>query len=475
MKVQFKRVLSCLTGLAALTLSATSSSSLFAQNTEKQGYAIVAQQSVLDDADWSKVVDSLKEKRSAEYNVSVIVWNESVKDELIKTEPTYACFITKPEDASIEQLASVWQLTRDLDDDPYGDVIWGIITGFDANDALRLTQTQDMTVERALGGTSIALEYFKSGVAYDEGQKNHRVVKEEGKEIEDRQDAPDDTTRAIAEDLNSAQLFITSGHASERNWSIGYSYKNGFFVAKDGMLIGAPSNDKPFKIQATGSKIHLASGNCLLGHVDKPDCLALAMIRNANVDTLVGYVLPTWFGYMGWGVQDYYIEQPGRFTVAEAFFANNQALLNILEEDNKAIKENAPEEKLLDQMTRQGMLYDRDIVVLYGDPAWKNALAIQDSGWNQTLVSEKADDGRTIWTLTITPLKGDKSFSLVNGNGSQRSGRPFFQFFPGRVSGAEVIEGAEYAPVVTENFIMVSSRQNALPTDSPIVVRIATK
>ena len=437
---------------------------------DKLGYAIVATKAVLDDSDWLQVVNSLKERRGDEYNVSVIAWDDSVVDELRKVKPRYACFITKPEDASIEQLASVWKISRELDDDPYGDVVWGIITGFDSNDALRLTKTQDMVVERALGGTSIALKYFKSGVVFDEGKKNHWVVKKEGEEAEDRNDAPDDTTKAIADELNNAQLFVTSGHASERNWSIGYSYKNGFFVAKDGRLLGVPSNDKPFVIEAQGSKVYLASGNCLLGHIDKPDCLALAMIRNANVDALVGYVVPTWFGYMGWGVQDYYIEQPGRFTVAEAFFANNQALLNVLEDDD-----DAPETERMSAQDRTGMEYDRDVVVLYGDPAWRNALAVQESGWEQTLSCEKNEDGSTLWTLTIAPLQGDKSFKLVDGNGSQRSGRPFFQFFPRDVSTPKVLEGEEFSPVVTENFILISSKKNKLSTDAPTVVKILTE
>ncbi|MGI6401151.1 MAG: hypothetical protein ACOX0A_03420 [Thermoguttaceae bacterium] len=466
-----KIVLSLLLGVAATSLIIFSSAIAKAGegDSEKLGYAIVATPSVIDDADWSKVVDSLKERRSSEYDVSVIKWDDSALEELRKVTPRYICFVTKPEDASIEQLASVWKMTREIDDDPYGDAIWGIITGFDANDALRLTQTEDMVVERAVAGTSIALDYFKSGVVFDETKKNHWVVKKEGEDAEDRNDAPDDTTKAIADELDNAQLFVTSGHASERNWSIGYAYKNGFFVAQQGELLGVPSNDKPFKIEAKGSKIHLASGNCLLGHIDKPDCLALSMIRNANVDTLVGYVVPTWFGYMGWGVMDYYIEQPGRFTVAEAFFANNQALLNVLEDDN-----NAPESERLDAQTRSGMEFDRDVVVLYGDPAWSNALAVQDSGWKQELTSEKVDDGSTVWTLTITPLKGDKSYELVDTNGSQRSGRPFFQFFPKDVSDAEVIEGNEFAPVVTENFILISSKQK-LPTDNPIVIKIATQ
>ena len=428
------------------------------------GYAVVATQSVLDDENWVKVVDALKERRSAQFNVKTFTWNDELQKNLAEFFPKYACFVVKPEEASVEQLETIWKISRALDDDPYGDLLWGIITGYDYEDALRLARVEDMTVERALGGTSIALKYFKSGIAFDEGKKNHRKVKEEGGEPEDRDDAPDDTTKAIADALNDAQLFVTSGHASERNWSIGYSYKNGFFLAKDGKLIGKPSNGDAFEIHATGSKIHLASGNCLWGHIDKPDCMALAMIRNANVDTFVGYVVPTWFGYMGWGVQDYYIEEPGRFTVAEAFFANNQALLNLLER---------PEG--LSAQSKEGLRFDRDVVVLYGDPAWRNPLQEQESGWKQELKSEQTEDGRTLWTLTITPLQGDASYRLVDGNGSERGGRPFFQFFPARVADPVIVENAGLDVVAVDDFILVPCRGKKLSGNEPIVVKVSTK
>lgn len=451
--------------VSALTFLAQQSVAVSAADSVSQpGYAIVATQAVLDDENWSKVVDTLKERRSANYEVKIFVWNDELQQSLADFFPKYACFVVKPEEASVEQLANIWALSRNLDDDPYGDVLWGIITGYDYEDAVRLAKVEDMVVERALGGTSIALKYFKKGVAYDEGKKNHRKVKEEGSEPEDRNDAPDDTTKAIAEALNDAQLFVTSGHASERNWSIGYSYKNGFFVAKDGKLYGKPSNDAAFEIHATGSKIHLASGNCLWGHIDKPDCMALAMIRNANVDMLIGYVVPTWFGYMGWGVQDYYIEEPGRFTVAEAFFANNQALLNLLQNPDG-----------LSAQTKEGLRFDRDVVVLYGDPAWQNALRVQDSGWKQELTSEPTEDGRTLWTLTITPLQGDASYRLVDGNGSERGGRPFFQFFPTRVSDPVVVDNADLDVVAVDNFILAPCRNKKLSADKPIVIKVSTK
>ncbi len=438
---------------AAFLACATTLIGVSADDAVKQGYTIVATQSVLDDADWVKVVDSLREKYADEYKVDVVAWDDSAFDRLKEIFPKYVCFVVRPEEATAERLASIWQGTRSLDDDPYGDVIWAIITGYDASDALRLTQVKPMTVETACGATSIATKYFKSSVVFDEGKKNHWRVKEAGKEEEDRNDAPDDTTHAVADALNNAQLFVTSGHASERNWSIGYAYKNGFFVAQDGNLYGVPSKEsgeKPFLVEATGSKIHLASGNCLWGNIDKPCCMALMMIRHANVDMLLGYVVPTWFGYMGWGVQDYYIEQPGRFTVAEAVYANNQALLYLLENDKTA-----PDGEKLPAMKREGLKYDRDVVALYGDPAWQNALAAQESGWKQTLESEKAEDGAITWTLTIDPIRMENSYALVDANGSERSNRPIFQILPQRVKDANIVEGQDYGALVTDDFVLI--------------------
>lgn len=444
-----KRVAFC----AALFVCVSATANLTFADEVRQGYAIVATQSVLDDADWTKVVDSLRSKYADQYEVAVITWDDSAFDRLKEVFPKYACFVVKPDEATIDRLVSVWQGTRSLDDDPYGDVIWGIITGYDASDALRLTQVKPMTVERACGATSIATKYFKSSIVFDETNKNHWRVKEEGKEEEDRNDAPDDTTRAIAEALNSAQLFVTSGHATENNWSIGYAYRNGFFVAQDDKLFGVPSKEsgeKPFLVEATGSKIQLASGNCLWGNIDKPCCMALMMIRHANVDMLMGYVVPTWFGYMGWGVQDYYIEQPGRFTVAEAFYANNQALLYLIESNNAA-----PEGEKLPLMKSEGLKYDRDVVVLYGDPAWQNALAVQDSGWKQTLESEKADDGTITWTLTIDPVETENPYALIDANGSERSNRPLFQILPQRVKDVKIIENQDIGAVITDDFILI--------------------
>ena len=439
-----------------------------AQTAEKPGYAIIASSWVLDDADWAKAVEALKAKHSEKYNVAVIRNDENMFGKLRKFVPKYACFVVKPEEASRTNLAAIWQMTRALDDDPYGDVIWGIITGFNADDAIRMAQVEDRPTVKAVGGTSFNLDRFEEGVCYDEGAKNRRRVKTPGQPTEVREDAPDDTTRAIAEALDGAQLFVTSGHATQRDWQIGYNYKNGYFVSKNGRLYGKPSTgEEPFEIRASGSKIYLASGNCLIGDIDGPNAMALAYFHSANVDQMAGYVVPTWFGYMGWGTQGYYLDQPGRFTVAEAFFANNQALLSLLVRIEKG------ELKVPAQFLR-GLLYDRDAFVLYGDPAWQNALVEQESGWAQTLKSEKTDDGRTLWTLTIEPKNGAKTFNFDASKGSEYNNRPFVQIFPNRVEDAKIVSGAEFKPVVVDNFILVPQSEEST-TGEAFTIQVSTR
>ena len=144
---------------------------------------------------------------------------------------------------------------------------------------------------------------------------------------------------------------------------------------------------------------------------------------------------------------DYFVEQPGRYTFAEAFFANHQALihrLNMYESGKPA----GP--KKLTRMDGRGLRFDRDVVAFYGDPAWEARMAPGDLSYEQTLSEE---DG--VYTFEIKPLLGAKSFDPVNVNGAQRGYRPIFAFLDERIGDVEVLEGSELNPVIADDFILV--------------------
>ena len=106
----------------------------------------------------------------------------------------------------------------------------------------------------------------------------------------------------------------------------------------------------------------------------------------------------------------------------------------------------------------RGLLYDRDTVAFYGDPAWQARMAPAPRAWEQTLTEK---DG--VWTFEIKPARGEKTFAPINQNGSQRGGRPLVAFLPRRIKDATILEGASLNPVVTDNFILVPNPRDCDP------------
>jgi zinc protease len=216
-------------------------------------------------------------------------------------------------------------------------------------------------------------------------------------------------------------------------------------------------------------KVYLPVGNCLMGHIDGPDAMALAWFNSAGVRQMAGYTLPTWYGYQGWGLLDYFLEQPGRYTLTDAFFANLAALIHRLQtcfpdiagEDSdspmgqirKPISLTAAATAAgLTTKDANGLLFDRDVVAYYGDPAWSARMAPGRLNWRQDWQQDAAGG-----SLEITPLAGPASFAPVNTNGSQRGGRPIIQFFDRRIDPSTVVvtEGAALKPVITDDFILL--------------------
>ena len=187
--------------------------------------------------------ESMKEVR--------VFYFESGKEEeqiLTKLKRNFAkvhLFVAKHQEVTREWVSKIHQLTRSLDDDPYTDTIWGILTGYDAANALSIAKTsKPLTIERIASGTEVALDHCVEGIWYCELKKGKIVQKKRNgspKELK----GPTDSTEALAKTLNNykAQLFVTSGHATERGWQIGFTYKNGYFKSKNGNLYGEDTKE----------------------------------------------------------------------------------------------------------------------------------------------------------------------------------------------------------------------------------------
>lgn len=399
-------------------------------------YAVVVSHETQADAQWKQVVDALVTRHKA----TTIVYRKSVEESqrsLARQHPRYTCFVARPAEATRAFVASVHRLTRKLDTDPYTDTLWGILTGFDAKCAMRIAKyDRPLTIRKVASGTEIAMEMVEEGAWYCELKKNRMVRKRPGgKPVEEK--GPDDTTKALVDALNEyhADLFVTSGHATEHDWQIGFAYRNGSFRSKAGKLIGYDTKGNTFPIHSTNPKVYLPIGNCLMGHIDGPDAMALAWMNSAGVYQMIGYTVPTWFGYAGWGCLDYFIEQPGRYTFNEAFFANHHALVYCLENE------------IGDQ---RGLQFDRDVVAFYGDPAWCARMADGPRAYEQELCVSSG-----VYTFTIRGNRGADSFNPINTNGSQRGWRPIVEILPYRLKDIEIIDDGGLNPVVADDFILI--------------------
>ena len=449
----------------------------------KASYAVVVKKSTAEDARWQKVVAALK----AKHNASIITYNASVGDSLdaLKREfPRYTCFVAKHEDAGRAFVAQVHQLTRKLDDDPYTDTLWGILTGYDADNALAIaSHSKPLVVKKVASGTEFANEMVTEGQWYDELVKNKHVWKKPGGKARELK-GPDDTTKPLVDLLNNYKpdLMITSGHASERNWQIGFRFRSGHFRCGAGRLYGLDTKRAKHPIDSPNPKVYMPIGNCLMGHVKDRDAMALAWMNSAGVNQMIGYTIPTGYGYGGWGCLDYFVEQPGRYTFTEAFLANHHALIHRLETyfPRPVARAQIPPGrrprivglKMSDKARAEGLqsrdavglLMDRDVVAFYGDPKWSAKMADMPKYYDQKLEIKGG-----IYTLTLTPNRGADSFKPVNTNGSQRGWRPMVQFLPHRIKDIEVVAGEDLNPVVTDDFILIPNPRKCDPARRYIV------
>mgnify|MGYP000576731394 CR=1 FL=1 len=72
------------------------------------------------------------------------------------------------------------------------------------------------------------------------------------------------------------------GEDRERDWQIGFRYRNGFFKHADGALFGEDVQGNRHPIRSPNPKVYMPIGNCLMGHVKDRDSMILAWMNSAG-------------------------------------------------------------------------------------------------------------------------------------------------------------------------------------------------
>ena len=323
------------------------------------GYVVAADSA--NDKDWMDVANALAKKHQGK----VVRYNgmeglAGLVMELGKLRPKYVCFVAPPESVGRNFVATAMHALRFLDDDPYGDAIWGVVTGYSAADALKIVSAPKTRVIKSFAtsmGGSNTLNEWDSGFASDERTADNFWIKRPGGTNE-KVATGGDIAKALADAFNTIPVdyFVTSGHARERNWQIIYNQNKGSLVHTDtaGLRFLEPSGRPTYDLTNATLRVYIGAGNCLIGHIDKRACMATAWMRTAGVEQFAGYTVPSWYGFMGWGVKGLFEE--GRYSLPEAYYLENQRLLWAQKRKHPASED-------------RGLAYDRNTFALYGDPA----------------------------------------------------------------------------------------------------------
>lgn len=443
---------------------------------EQTDYVVIAGKGVEGDTAWYPVVKTLAEKHRAK----VLAYRESpgeLREQLRRIRPRYVALVEKPENLGRDYVIGMHRLSREMDEDIYADFLWGIITGYDAQNAMNMVNnsTEPLVVHDAVA-TIMELHPAKWFDRYawvddhDKGLWGEKSSREDS--VVTYRIEPQQVLRKFYDIYGEVQpdLVVTAAHATERNLEMPFSLGN--IKAKDGVLYADFPND-PQNLKESGKrKVYFAVGNCLIGNVNHtPESMAVAWMNSGNAATMIGYVVTTWHGRNGWGGLKYWLTTPGRYSLAEAIYLNQQDLihqlrgwspkLTTLDYPFDAKNEFAEGRKVIIDSTglvpthdQLGFLHDRDVLAYYGDPKWDVRLQEipEESDYS---VATEIQGKKCVVTITTS-----EAFNLerMKGDGFKQEhvlDLPFSYFFPERINNPRLAAGQNWNVAVDENFLLI--------------------
>ena len=485
-------------------------------NTVSEPYAVLAPSSFAgDSAGWENVVLSLQQLHGAEV-LRFDVTPMELEPELKALNPRYVAVVDVPENIGRDYVIALNQMSRRMDSDPYADFLWGIITGYDAEAAQRMVDNSQEPMVIRTGVASIKeleeAKWFDAYAFVDDHQVGMCGEKRPGEdsltygEIEYRtdmaganegirrfverrfgKDVPD-VLRQFLKYYETVEpdLVVTASHATENNLEMPGSVGN--IRCRDGRLYVDYPGEQRFVKDRDSRMVYLPIGNCLIGNMNNTrNSMAAAWMNSQKAAAFVGYVVTTWYGRNGWGGLKYLITNPGRYSVPEAFYMNQQDMMAQIDRWNDSLTvasfdydadyfQSAPsvlvrmagnkelsEEELFFWL---GFWHDRDVLVYYGDPKW-NVRMQEVPGETDFTVNydyrrlsraEASASGASRKCVITVETSPDFSLRRMQGDGFKEEhvlDLPFSCFFPHRLDNPRLPEGETRDIVVDENFLLL--------------------
>ena len=391
-------------------------------------YLVLTTRATAAEAEWRRVADTLVAKYpGAHLSILPEIDENSVANALREHGARYAAAVLRPTEINRETVNALHRAARKVDDDPYGDCIWGIVTGYRASDAQRIAEaSKPLNIRRVLSTTNVHHARFEHSYCitdwegfpvleqsgYTEPTKTtYTAATPEGLDI-----VENGIQDKFAEQLSTQwpQLVVTSSHATPFNLEMPFgkglifSCDNRFHLIGCKQFVAFTSALKPAmdgKTEAlhslqeamqfptikpdTTQRVWLAAGNCLIGDARNTDqSMVITAMSAYGCNQFVGYTVPSWYGEGGWGTLELFMGNTDGTTLAQAFFLNNQFILHKtmqLEPKLMSIQFNEPQIGPILQRDLQnarlalrreqgkdamGLVHDRDTLAFFGDPAW---------------------------------------------------------------------------------------------------------
>lgn len=312
----------------------------------KTDYVVLQSQAVADDPDWAAVTAALAEKHGARVCVFAEYPAEAL-DFLRENRPRFVAIVELPERLNRDYIIEAHALSRRLDDDIYADYLWGVISGYDSANAMRMVA---QTVEPMVVNSAVATITETADARWFDryGWVDDRTPGLWGEKTGPGQPVVRDTIdpRRVLQkftDLYEAidpDLVLTAAHATQRNLEMPFSLGNlrpggeKCLYADDRIDRGRwadttrVANNRLLSCSEK-RKVYFAVGNCLIGDfAGSAQTMAPTWISGQSALIMSGYVVTTWHGRNGWGGLKYWLTTPGRYTLAEAIYLNQQDFLH---------------------------------------------------------------------------------------------------------------------------------------------------
>ena len=155
-------------------------------------YAIVISKTTAADNNWSNVAKTL----AAKYETTKVFQFTKLSDlvaPLADFSPDYIAYVAKPQEASPGYIRRASWLNRQLGNRPYGQAVWGVVTGYGSDDAMRIASNNTPpSINFGLGGFLGYIDALPEGVSYSEflESKDSWQQKKQGQSLDNRDDAP---------------------------------------------------------------------------------------------------------------------------------------------------------------------------------------------------------------------------------------------------------------------------------------------